>query len=271
MHRLLGSWALSLEAWGRSPATIRAYTGAVARCAALGGVEPQHLQPAHVTAWLATPGYSPDTRATYYRSMRAWVRWLEEQGHPAPMLRGVRKPLTPPAAPRPVTTLELRRVLADPLLSRQERGLVVLCAWAGLRIHEAVRVRGDDVDIYEATLRLVGKGGVRQVLELHPMVLDLARVMPPVGWWFPAPRSAGRPRSADGAGQVVVRVLARNGVDGGAHRLRHWHATELIRAGAPLPVVSGLMRHRSVASTLRYVAVGESQRRAALVGLPAAA
>ena len=134
-----------------------------------------------------------------------------------------------------------------------------------------MRVRGDDVDLYDGTLRLVGKGRVRQVLELHPMVLDLARVMPPVGWWFPAPMSPGRPRAGGGASQVVVRVMARNGIAGGAHRLRHWHATELIRAGAPLPVVSGLMRHRSLSSTLRYVAVGESQRRDALAGLAVAA
>jgi integrase len=42
------------------------------------------------------------------------------------------------------------------------------------------------------------------------------------------------------------------------HQLRHTYATELMRAGASLPVLKELLGHRSIRMTLRYVKVSQS-------------
>lgn len=46
------------------------------------------------------------------------------------------------------------------------------------------------------------------------------------------------------------------------HRLRHTYATEMLRAGMPLPVLMKILGHRSVAMTLRYllVTLGDTRR-----------
>jgi site-specific recombinase XerD len=53
------------------------------------------------------------------------------------------------------------------------------------------------------------------------------------------------------------------------HRLRHTFATEMLRAGASLPVVMRLLGHRSIAMTLRYAEVsGVDVRRAYFETIP---
>ena len=48
---------------------------------------------------------------------------------------------------------------------------------------------------------------------------------------------------------------------GGAHRLRHTLATEMLRAGASLPEVGQVLRHRSQLSTAIYAKVDENALR----------
>lgn len=55
---------------------------------------------------------------------------------------------------------------------------------------------------------------------------------------------------------------------GTAHQLRHWYATELVRAGVNLRIVQTLMRHASLQTTARYTKIDEQQARDALAALP---
>jgi integrase/recombinase XerD len=47
----------------------------------------------------------------------------------------------------------------------------------------------------------------------------------------------------------------------GAHRLRHSLATEMLRAGASLPEVGQVLRHRSMLSTSIYAKVDQNALR----------
>jgi hypothetical protein len=64
-------WAAALRASDRSGDTVRAYTEAVRSCAAHAGKPPLELTPGDVSAWLGRPGLSKNTRAAYYRRLRA--------------------------------------------------------------------------------------------------------------------------------------------------------------------------------------------------------
>jgi integrase/recombinase XerD len=51
------------------------------------------------------------------------------------------------------------------------------------------------------------------------------------------------------------------------HRGRHYFATALLRGGANIRVVQELMRHSSLATTAKYLAVSADELRAAVGGL----
>ena len=62
--------------------------------------------------------------------------------------------------------------------------------------------------------------------------------------------------------RVVFRASERAGLGPlTAHRLRHTAATEMLRAGAALPAVGQVLRHRSLLSTAIYAKVDDRSLR----------
>lgn len=75
-----------------------------------------------------------------------------------------------------------------------------------------------------------------------------------------------------GVSSIVRRACGRAGVAPvGAHRLRHTLACEMVRAGVPLPEISQVLRHRSIASTAIYARVDLDALRALAQPWPAGA
>ncbi|HEX2680982.1 MAG TPA: tyrosine-type recombinase/integrase, partial [Candidatus Dormibacteraeota bacterium] len=69
-------------------------------------------------------------------------------------------------------------------------------------------------------------------------------------------RAPHRALSSSGVTQVVAAAARRAGLGRlHAHRLRHTTATHLLRAGASLPEIGQLLRHRRVATTAIYAKV----------------
>jgi integrase/recombinase XerD len=78
----------------------------------------------------------------------------------------------------------------------------------------------------------------------------------------------GAPLRYQAVAKLVARLRARSGVEFTPHMLRHSRATELIRAGVAIEVVSKLLTHRSVATTsAAYVHLSVEDVRAELVRL----
>jgi integrase/recombinase XerD len=76
----------------------------------------------------------------------------------------------------------------------------------------------------------------------------------------------GRPLRYQAVAKLVARLRAATGIVFTPHLLRHARATELIRAGVPLEVVSKLLTHQSVATTSDiYVHLSVDDIRAELV------
>jgi integrase/recombinase XerD len=64
--------------------------------------------------------------------------------------------------------------------------------------------------------------------------------------------------SSGAVSRVVAAAADRAGLGAiSAHRLRHTAATELLRAGATLPEVGQVLRHRKVMSTAIYAKVDD--------------
>ena len=271
--RLTTYWQTYMLAEGLSARTVRERLQLLERVSRATGADPATWSHHELALFLARP-MAAGTRMTYYTSLRAWHRWLAKHGHrdddPTLLLA---KPRVPRRQPKPVTTTHLQQVL-DTRMRARTRALVLLCALQGLRISEACAVRGEDVDLDGGRLRVVGKGGVDALLPLHPVIAELAAAYPRRGWWFPA-RGTNR-EAPDGRGPILARsgstlvsqVMARAGVPGTAHSLRHWHATAMLRGGADVRVVQTLLRHADLSTTAIYTEVDVDQQRAALAALP---
>lgn len=156
------------------------------------------------------------------------------------------KPRAPRGLPRPITTKQLSRLLGTRMHHRT-RVMILLASLAGLRAHEIAKIRGEDLDVEQGVLHVVGKGGVSWTLPAHPMIVEYAATMPRRGHWFTTHVGPGRgirPIRRDSVSVIIGDAMTRAGIDGGAHRLRHWYVTTIVDAGADPPPRPVLRRHQ---------------------------
>lgn len=262
------AWQTWMHAEGHSKNTIIPRIRRVELLGQAIGGPPEDATTEDVVGYMASLVIRPAGRATYFGHLRAWFAWLvnEQYREDNPMDR-MKSPKVPRREPRPVTDRELAAIL-DVQVRRRTRMMILLAALQGLRCHEIAKMRGEDVNIKDGLVIVTGKGGVTATLQLHPMVRDLAVEFPRRGWWFPtyngnelAEQGPVLPRSVS---HTVSEVFKRAEVSGGAHRLRHWHATELLDSGTDVRVVQTLLRHANLSTTALYTQVNREQQRAAI-------
>lgn len=209
-------------------------------------------------------------------SLRAFLRFAHATGRTAVPLAGA----VPAVAswrlsglPRGLTQAEIGRLLAGcdrtTAAGLRDYAVLSLLARLGLRGAEAAGLRLDDIDWRAGEIAVTGKGSR---VERLPVPV-------PVGEALAAWLTGGRPQCRSRAVFVTVRrpyrqltpeavravmgrACDRAGVERrGAHRFRHALATEMLRAGASLPEVGQVLRHRSLLSTSVYAKVDQDALR----------
>jgi integrase/recombinase XerD len=201
-------------------------------------------------------------------------------------------PREPRILPDPLTVAEVERLLEavdpDAVMDRDDEGpvsrgpsraaalvgrcrdraLLELLYAAGLRISEALRLDGDDLDLDGGSVRVIGKGDRERVVPVgdvavawlgrylsaaRPTLLSADRVRPVRGGpVFVSDR--GRRLGRNHAWTAVKRAAASAGLGGrvSPHTLRHSYATHLLEGGADLRVVQELLGHASISTTQIY-------------------
>lgn len=209
---------------------------------------------------------APASRTTYYSSLRAFTAWMVKTGRRADdPLAQVPSPKRPKSLPRPVDPTLVEAMIRR-ARTRTGRAYVLLAAYAGLRVHEVAKIHGRDIDWFNDSIVVTGKGGKTARIPLHDRLVVLARDMPRDDWWFPSPSRPGPVRS-HAVSASIRRTMQTCGFDGKPHQLRHFYGTELVRAGVHLRVVQQLMRHESPATTAIYTQVDDEQLRAGIAAL----
>lgn len=150
----------------------------------------------------------------------------------------------------------------------RDRFLFVLLAETGLRVGQALGLRHADIVAPTRELLIVPRADnangartkTRQV-ESIPISASLVRLYGEymhleygaldsdyvfVNLWA---EPYGRPLAYNAVNQLVRRLRARTGINFTVHMLRHSCATDLVRAGVPIEVVSRLLTHQSSATT----------------------
>ena len=167
----------------------------------------------------------------------------------------------------------------------RDRFLFALLAETGIRVGQALGLRHSDVVSRCCELRIVPRednaNGARaktKTVATLPVSAPLVRLYSEYMHTeygdldsdyvfvnlFAAP--VGRPLRYDAVAKLVARLRAGTGIEFSPHVLRHTRATELIRGGVPIEIVSKMLTHRSVVTTSEtYVHLGVEDVRAELV------
>lgn len=219
---------------------------------------------AELEAWLGRAEWKPATRYTYHGHIVAFFTWATDTEHiDINPTRHLARPRKPESVPDPISDRELRRAL-EASNSRWRR-VCILAAYAGLRAGEIGRLRREDVT--EQRIRVInGKGGRDAYVPTSPEIW--AAVEPVDTEYVSAHRydRAAHPHTLSNSARLHFQRIGLDGVH--LHRLRHWYGTSLLEAGVDLATVSKLMRHRSVQTTMGYLAIVDSRREAAVRLLP---
>ncbi len=197
-------------------------------------------------------------RDSYWRAWSAFFRWCHwEYDTPNPMER-VQRPKLPEIEMRALEPLDLAMVLAaaDKL---RDRAIVSLAIDSGIRASEFGRLRIFDVG--SDTLRVFGKGKRQVRVPICPETRHLLQLLidgdgksGPRSLLFPGQN--GHPLSRFAVYRIVRSCMEKAGIPGpklGSHCLRHSLGKNYIASGGDPFTLKRVMRHRNIATTLKYV------------------
>lgn len=251
-------YATAQRAAGHSPNTIRVRCSYLRRWAtAL--ASPHDPDWAATSRFLATDGWSVQTRATAACAVRSWLRWAHRRRLDVTMtVDDVDVPTIPQRSPRP---LDEAVILAALAASGEATALLLLLGReAGLRRAEIARCGTGDL-LPGGLLLVHGKGRKQRIVPLSPMLAEHIAAAPP-GWLFPNPIRPGEPMTPAMVGYRVRKALGGHGT---THQLRHSFATANYQAsGHDIRAVQELLGHSSVATTAGYVSVDADALRASV-------
>ncbi|MBW8171620.1 tyrosine recombinase XerC [Ornithinimicrobium sp. Arc0846-15] len=288
---LLDSFADHLQvSQGRSSHTVRAYLGDLRSLndalAKQGITSINHVTLRVLRSWLALQSESGAARSTISRrcaSAKTFFRWALDRGVIAadPSLRLV-APTKERHLPEVLAADQASKLLdlaalasddGDPLHGRNRAALELLYA-SGIRVGELVGLDIDDVDLMDATVRVLGKGNKQRVVPFGK----------PAGDAIEAYLKGARPqlvtaesgsalllgRKGKRADQRQIRAALSDllqhlpdSPDASPHALRHSAATHLLDGGADVRTVQEVLGHASLATTQIYTHVSTERLRAA--------
>ena len=280
---------------GRSPHTVRAYTGDVVglldHLARRGIADLAGLDLSTLRSWLArlrTTGVAPATLARRSATARVFTAWAHRAGL---LSTDVGQLLGSPKTPRTLPTVlradqaaaavgvgaagTVQHASADdePLALRDQLVFELLYA-TGVRVGELCGLDLEDTDRERRLIRVLGKGAKeRSVPYGVPAEVALTQYL-----------EHGRPALVTAASGAALLLGARGGrvdpravrrivharlaqmpdmADLGPHGLRHTVATHLLEGGADLRSVQELLGHATLATTQIYTHVSVERLRSA--------
>jgi len=265
---------------GLSPVSVGCYSKqAKYFLAAVGGPGAvSSLDAGRVTAFMVdySQGRNTWSAKAMVTSLRAFLRFAHATGRTAVPLAGA----VPAVAswrlavlPRGVKAAEIAMLLAgcdrETAVGLRDYAVLSLLARLGLRGAEAAGLQFGDIDWRAGEITVTGKGSRAERLPLpaaagEALAAWLTDGRPQCGSRavFVTVRRPYRQLTPDAVRQVMGRACDHAGLERrGAHRLRHALATEMLRAGASLPEVGQVLRHRSLLSTSVYAKVDQDALR----------
>lgn len=265
--------ALTVEAYERDTRQFLQFlTG---HCGGPPGItDVAELRPADLRAFLAqrrSTGAGARTLGRGLAGVRSLLRHLERQGLAnAAGAAALRAPKQPKSLPKPLTMPDARRVVSgdqqlaeEPWIAARDAAVLTLLYGSGLRISEALGLRGGDLAASEQVLRVTGKGGKTRLVPVLPAAQQAVaayRKLCPYhlhaeGALFRGAR--GGPLDPAIVQKAMRRMRSALNLPETAtpHALRHSFATHLLGRGGDLRTIQELLGHASLSTTQIYTGV----------------
>lgn len=269
---LNGASENTLRAYGADVAGFLAflagYDGAPAGPARLARIELRDLR-----AWMAHErgcGLGARSLSRALSAIKSFFRWYgRREGFEPTAVLSARAPRYQRKLPRPLGEEAARGVLdrigetaREPWVAARDSAVVTLLYGCGLRISEALGLKGRDAPLPD-TLQICGKGAKERMVPVLPAARDAVDAylalcpfeLRPDGPLFRGVRGGAlNPRLV---ARAMEQVRARLGLPATAtpHALRHSFATHLLDAGGDLRTIQELLGHASLSTTQAYTAV----------------
>jgi integrase/recombinase XerD len=253
----------------------------------------------HVVAFLASLGKRAHSRQLYLRAFRSFYDWAEKREYIARNPAAHIRPKAPTDPPPDAYSVEEIALLLSAAKKRNPRyaAAIQACYALGLRRSELCGITPEDVDYISKRVYIrCAKGDRPRWVEMNDLATvalkELAQHKLPeetlrrlalrfpgrLGVESPNRQNVKLPDTYSLVGfhpQWFTMIVQRAAADAGlpknrrkAHMLRSSFATHLIGKSVPVPVVSRLLGHANIATTHRYAAVMEADRRTAVGRLP---
>jgi len=236
------------------------------------GLSLEQLERKHMCLFLShlhRKGLAASTRVGLIVQLRAYLRWLDEEGQLAhaasELIQSTDLPKRPSYLPRPLppeADQELMRRLSEGE-SRYRQGLLLMRR-TGIRIGELLSLPlhclRHDLKGNQFLKVPLGKLHNERLVPLDEQTVQLVLKLQEAGnaeRSFLLEKPSGGRMWADRYRKELRDASEGLSTDGAVtpHRLRHSYATSLLSGGMSLPCVMKLLGHRDYRMTLRYTAV----------------
>ena len=161
--------------------------------------------------------------------------------------------------PKPLAQDQVRALFAQ-ITHPMDHALGLLMLRCGLRVSEVARLRLEEIDWTQQSLRIEqGKGRKDRLVYLSTDALAALRAcltarptVVPEGLVFWNQKRPHRALSAKGIQKKMERYAKAAGIKASCHSPRHTFASNLLEAGAEVISIKELMGHASIKSSERY-------------------
>jgi integrase/recombinase XerC len=259
-----------------SPRTVDNYRRALAAAAvALGPKSWREAVPDDFRMYLFALMKRDKSRATIrleFAALRSFYRFLcERKGMASNPLHAVSLPKAEKRLPVFLTTSQIEALLRAPREAKPEKqapawmplrdtAILELFYSSGLRLAELAALDVRDVDPYNESVRVLGKGSKERIVPVGEPALEAIQQYRHAAKVQSGPLFISKLRKRLGTSSVWTLVkkylrVAQIPVPASPHKLRHSFATHLLDAGADLRSVQSLLGHASLSTTQIYTHV----------------
>lgn len=208
----------------------------------------------------------PNTTNLYLVSIKSFYKWLEYEGITKDITKNIKSlKIEKKHLKRSLTKEEMQNVI-NVCSNLREETLIKLMATCGLREHEVVNIRLRDfyLDNNTIMLKVLGKGRIDkvEVVKIDNRVFELIKKYCEeyeiVDYLFVSTSkyNTGNKVTTESIRQCIKKLFKKANIDDemvSPHSIRHFSATQCIKAGMSIVEVSEMMRHSSIATTQIYI------------------
>ena len=218
-------------------------------------------------AYRSSGGKSARTGARTLSTLKTFygqrVAYAQQAENPTSLVSG---PKLPRSLPKALSEREIVELIAAPDITTpaglRDKAMIELMYATGLRVTELVTLKGEQINLRQGVLRVMGKGAKERLVPMGEHAVEwieryLAEARAELA---PGAKSAalfvtarGAPMTRQAFWYLIKRYALRAGIRTlSPHVLRHSFATHLLNHGADLRVVQLLLGHVDLSTTQIY-------------------